>query len=70
MRAPMIPAIKTQGRISHTMSGSIPRFFATLAARRAPRIAPVMMISEQTYGKLTGNEAVRIIKNIRLAENN
>lgn len=33
-------------------------------------LAPVMMISEQTYGKLTGNEAVRIIKNIRLAENN
>jgi NADH-quinone oxidoreductase subunit E len=33
-------------------------------------LAPVMMISEQAYGKLTGNEAVRIIKNIRLAENN
>jgi len=33
-------------------------------------LAPVMMISEQTYGKLTGNEAVRIIKNIRIAENN
>lgn len=33
-------------------------------------LAPVMMIGEQTYGKLTGNEAVRIIKNIRLAETN
>lgn len=33
-------------------------------------LAPVMMIGEQTYGKLTGNEAVKIIKNIRLAENN
>jgi len=33
-------------------------------------LAPVMMISEQTYGKLTGNETVRIIKNIRIAENN
>jgi NADH-quinone oxidoreductase subunit E len=33
-------------------------------------LAPVMMIGEQTYGKLTGNESVKIIKNIRLAENN
>jgi len=33
-------------------------------------LAPVMMIGEQTYGKLTGNEAVRIVKNIRLAGNN
>jgi NADH-quinone oxidoreductase subunit E len=33
-------------------------------------LAPVMMIGEQTYGKLTGNEAVKIVKNIRLAENN
>jgi NADH-quinone oxidoreductase subunit E len=33
-------------------------------------LAPVMMISEQTYGKLTGNEAVKVIKNIRLAEKN
>jgi hypothetical protein len=29
-----------------------------------------MMIGEQTYGKLTGNEAVKIVKNIRLAGNN
>lgn len=33
-------------------------------------LAPVMMISGQTYGKLTGNEAVKVIKNIRLAEAN
>jgi NADH-quinone oxidoreductase subunit E len=33
-------------------------------------LAPVMMIGSQTYGKLTGNEAVKIVKNIRLAENN
>jgi hypothetical protein len=29
-----------------------------------------MMIEGQTYGKLTGNEAVKIIRNIKLAENN
>jgi hypothetical protein len=29
-----------------------------------------MMIGDQTYGKLTGNEAIKIIKNIRLAETN
>lgn len=33
-------------------------------------LAPVMMIGEQTYGKLTGNEAVKIVKNIKLAGNN
>ncbi|MEI7499948.1 MAG: NADH-quinone oxidoreductase subunit NuoE [Bacteroidota bacterium] len=33
-------------------------------------LAPVMMIGDQTYGKLTGNEAVKIVKNIRLAGNN
>jgi len=33
-------------------------------------LAPVMMVSEQTYGKLTGNEAVKIVKTIRIAENN
>ncbi|MBW6461041.1 MAG: NADH-quinone oxidoreductase subunit NuoE [Bacteroidales bacterium] len=31
-------------------------------------LAPVMMIGEQTYGKLTGSEAVKIVKNIRLEE--
>ena len=33
-------------------------------------LAPVMMIGDQTYGKLTGNEAVRIVKNIKLSESN
>lgn len=33
-------------------------------------LAPVMMVGDQTYGKLTGNEAIKIIKNIRLAETN
>jgi len=31
-------------------------------------LAPVMMIGDQAYGKLTGSEAVRIVKNIRLEE--
>jgi NADH-quinone oxidoreductase subunit E len=31
-------------------------------------LAPVMMIGENTYGKLTGTEAVRIVKNIRMME--
>ncbi len=33
-------------------------------------LAPVMMIGENTYGKLTGTEAVKIIKNIKIQENN
>lgn len=33
-------------------------------------LAPVMMIADQTYGKLTGSEAVKIIRNIKLAEKN
>jgi NADH-quinone oxidoreductase subunit E len=33
-------------------------------------LAPVMMIGEQTYGKLTGNEATKIVKTIRLSETN
>ena len=33
-------------------------------------LAPVMMIGEQTYGKLTGNEATKIVKNIRLQASN
>ncbi len=33
-------------------------------------LAPVMMVGDQTYGKLTGNQAVKVIKNIRLAEKN
>jgi len=31
-------------------------------------LAPVMMIGEETYGKLTGSQAVKIIKNIRIQE--
>lgn len=31
-------------------------------------LAPVMMIGENTYGKLTGTEAVRIVKNIKMEE--
>lgn len=31
-------------------------------------LAPVMMIGENTYGKLTGAEAVKIVKNIRIQE--
>lgn len=33
-------------------------------------LAPVMMIGEETYGNLTGKDAVKVIKDIRLAENN
>ncbi len=33
-------------------------------------LAPVMMIGEETYGKLTGSEAVKIIKNLKIRENN
>lgn len=33
-------------------------------------LAPVMMVKEQTYGKLTGNEATKIVKNIRISESN
>jgi len=33
-------------------------------------LAPVMMVKDQTYGKLTGNEATKIVKNIRITENN
>jgi len=32
-------------------------------------LAPVMMIGDNTYGKLTGKEAVKIIKEIRISEN-
>jgi NADH-quinone oxidoreductase subunit E len=33
-------------------------------------LAPVMMIGEETYGKLTGAQAVKIVKNIRIQESN
>jgi NADH-quinone oxidoreductase subunit E len=31
-------------------------------------LAPVMMIGDNTYGKLTGKQAVKIIKEIRISE--
>jgi NADH-quinone oxidoreductase subunit E len=33
-------------------------------------LAPVMMIGDDTYGKLTGNQAVKIIKEIKIRESN
>lgn len=33
-------------------------------------LAPVMMIGDETFGKLTGKEAVKIVKNIRIKESN
>jgi len=33
-------------------------------------LAPVMMIGDETYGKLNGAQAVKIVKNIRISENN
>ncbi len=33
-------------------------------------LAPVMMIGDNTFGKLTGNEAVKVIKEIKLKESN
>jgi len=33
-------------------------------------LAPVMMIGEETFGKLTGNQAVKIVKNIEISEKN
>ncbi len=33
-------------------------------------LAPVMMIGDETFGKLNGTQAVKIVKNIRISENN
>lgn len=33
-------------------------------------LAPVMMIGDETYGKLDGKQAVKIVKNIRIKESN
>jgi len=33
-------------------------------------LAPVMMIGDETYGKLSGTQSVKIVKNIRIQENN
>jgi len=48
------------------------RFFTleSVACLGCFSLAPVMMISDQTYGKLTGNESVKIVKTIRIAESN
>ena len=33
-------------------------------------LAPVMMIGDETFGKLTGNQAVKIVKEIKIKESN
>ncbi|MEA3478572.1 MAG: NADH-quinone oxidoreductase subunit NuoE [Bacteroidota bacterium] len=33
-------------------------------------LAPVMMVGDETYGKLTGSQSVKIVKNIRKQETN
>jgi NADH-quinone oxidoreductase subunit E len=33
-------------------------------------LAPVMMIGDETHGKLTGTQSVKIVKKIRIKENN
>lgn len=33
-------------------------------------LAPVMMIGDETYGKLTGKQAVKIVKEIKISESN
>ena len=33
-------------------------------------LAPVMMIGDETYGKLKGSDAVKVIKEIRISESN
>jgi len=33
-------------------------------------LAPVMMIGDDTFGKLNGSQAVKIVKNIRISESN
>ncbi len=42
----------------------------TVACLGCCSLAPVMMIGEETYGKLTPREAVKIIREIRRSENN
>ncbi len=42
----------------------------TVACLGCCSLAPVMMVGEETFGKLTGKEAVKIIKNIKIRENN
>jgi len=33
-------------------------------------LAPVMMIDDNTYGKLTGKRAVKIVKELKISERN
>src|SRR6056297_1283315 len=33
-------------------------------------LAPVMMIGDETFGKLTGNQAVKIVKELKIKESN
>ena len=40
----------------------------SLACLGCCSLAPVMMIGDDTYGKLSGAEAVKIVKNIRINE--
>jgi len=40
----------------------------TVACLGCCSLAPVMMIGEETFGKLTGSSAVKIIKEIRIRE--
>lgn len=42
----------------------------TVACLGCCSLAPVMMIGEETYGKLTPKQAVKIIREIRRSENN
>lgn len=42
----------------------------TVACLGCCSLAPVMMISEETYGKLTPGQAVKIIREIKRSENN
>ncbi len=46
------------------------KFFTleTVACLGCCSLAPVMMIDEETYGKLTGSSAVKIIKDIKIKE--
>jgi NADH-quinone oxidoreductase subunit E len=48
------------------------RFFTleSVACLGCCSLAPVMMIDGSSYGKLTKNEALKVIKNIRISESN
>jgi NADH-quinone oxidoreductase subunit E len=42
----------------------------TVACLGCCSLAPVMMIGDETYGKLTGSQAVKIVKEIKIKESN